>query len=183
MKKKVKTNWSAQTTDVKPEHKFMCDKVGVSYEPPVDAFPFDYFSLLLPETFFFQSVVNETNSNADLKQEMKGVPDKNWTKVTVEEIKLFIYIQYLFGIYHMPDTSMYWSTDPLLQVPAIADVMSKGRFKKTASIFISVTTGKHIPKVTQSLTHSSKSGLCWKLSSRTARNTTIPTKKSALMRL
>ena len=105
-KKKVETNWSAQTTDVKPEHKFMCDKVGESHELPVDASPFDYLSLLLPETFF-QSVANKTISYADLKQEIKGVPDMNWTKVTEDEIKLFVCIQYMFGIHHMPDTSMY----------------------------------------------------------------------------
>ena len=61
--------------------------------------------------------------------------DKQWKITNAAEMKLFIFIQYMFGIHRMPDTAMYWSTDPLLRVPAIADVMSRNRFQKLSQYF------------------------------------------------
>ena len=67
-------------------------------------------------------------------QQNKG-PDKTWKETTAAEMKLFIFIQFMFGIHRMPKMAMYWSTDPLLQVSAIADVMSKGWFQKLSQYF------------------------------------------------
>ena len=94
----------------------------MSHDLSADASPIGYLSLLLPETFF-SSVANETNSYAYLKQEIKGVPDKNWTKLIAEKTKLFIYLQYMFGIHHITDTRVYWSSDPLTRILVISDVM------------------------------------------------------------
>ena len=35
----------------------------------------------------------------------------------------------MFGIHRLPEANMYWFTDLLLRVPAIAEVMSRNRFK------------------------------------------------------
>ena len=121
-KKGVEVNWTTETKPVNLEHDFKQEKVGVPHDLPHNASPFDYFSLFLPESFF-EKMREETNIYAAAKQAEKGVSDKHWNNVTVKKIRLFICIQYMFGIHHMPDTTMYWSSDPLLRVPAIADVM------------------------------------------------------------
>ena len=43
-------------------------------------------------------------------------------------MKVFMFCQYMFGIHSLLEAAMYWSTDPLLRVSAVADVISKGRF-------------------------------------------------------
>ena len=93
-----------------------------------------FFSLLLPESFW-SDVAEQTNLYAQQKQEEKGAADKNWKPATPDEMKLFIFVQFMFGVHRMPETAMYWSTDPLLRVPAIADIMSKGRFQKLSQYF------------------------------------------------
>ena len=132
------THWSAQTKEIVPNFDELCEEgkleVGVSHNLPADATPFDFFSLLLPESFW-SDVAEQTNLYAQQKQEEKGAADKNWKPATPDEIKLFIFVQFMFGVHRMPETAMYWSTDPLLRVPAIADIMSKGRFQKLSQYF------------------------------------------------
>ena len=76
----------------------------------------------------------QTNLYAKQKQEGTG-EDKYWHEATADEVRLFIFLQYMFGIHQLPETSMYWSTDPLLRVPAVADVMSKKRYEKLSQYF------------------------------------------------
>ena len=122
-------------------------EVGVSHGLPADALPFDFlsFSLLLPESFW-SDVAEQTNLYAQQKQEEKGAADKNWKQATSDEIKLFIFVQFMFGVHRMPETAMYWSTDPLLRVPAIADVMSKGGFQKLSQYFHLNDNRTEVPK-------------------------------------
>ena len=47
----------------------------------------------------------------------------------------FLYISFMFGIHNMTAVDMYWSTDPLLRVPQVADVMGKSRFQKLNQYF------------------------------------------------
>ncbi|KAK7106183.1 piggyBac transposable element-derived protein 4-like [Littorina saxatilis] len=129
--------WSDKLSTVKEETVFEGftheGKVGVSHDLPVDATPFDYFSLLIPDKFW-SDVAEQTNLYATQKQQEKGV-DKYWKETTPEEIKIFIFVQFMFGIHHLPETSMYWSSDPLLRVAAIADVISKNRYEKLSQYF------------------------------------------------
>ena len=46
----------------------------------------------------------------------------------MEEVKAFIYINFMFGIHKLPGIKLYWSTDSLLQVNAVSDVMSRNRY-------------------------------------------------------
>ena len=107
--------------------------MGVDHTLPVGATPYEYFCFLLPETFW-TDVAHQTNVYAEQRQQNKG-PDKTWKETTAAEMKLFIFIQFMFGIHWMPEKAMCWSTDPLLQVSAIADVKSKGRFQKLSQYF------------------------------------------------
>ena len=125
------THWSAQMKETVPNLKF--DElheegkleVGMSQDLSADATPFDFFSLPLPE-LFWSDVAEQTNLYAQQKQEEKGEADNNWKQATSVEMKLFIFVPFMFGVHRMPETAMYWSTDSLLRVPAIV-VMSKGR--------------------------------------------------------
>lgn len=129
--------WSDQVSEVKEETVFQGytedGKIGVSHDLPVDATPFEYFSLLLP-AMFWSDAAEQTNVYAVQKQLEKGV-DKYWKQTTPEEMKIFIFVQFMFGIHHLPEASMYWSSDPLLRVSAIADVISKNRFEKLSQYF------------------------------------------------
>ena len=48
----------------------------------------------------------------------------------VEEIKTFIAIHILMGIHTLPELRNYWSSDNLLGVRAVANLVTKTRFKK-----------------------------------------------------
>ena len=102
-------------------------KVGVTHDLPVGATPFEYFSLILPREFW-ETFSTETNKYAAQKQAEKGV-DKQWHD-TSQDMQFFFFIQFIFGIMLLPETNMYWSTNPLLRIPAVADVMSRNRFNK-----------------------------------------------------
>ena len=131
----VKTNWRDNTKPIRLNKKFDATNpsVGPVHDLPADANQYDFFSLLISESFW-ETAAEQTNLYADQKQAEKE-PDKNWIKTTAEEMKLFIFIQFMFGIHKMPDTTLYWSSDPLLRVPAIADVMSRNRFQKLSQYF------------------------------------------------
>ena len=53
----------------------------------------------------------------------------NWKPMTVE-IKTFIAIHILMGIHMLAELRHYWSSDNALGVPAIANLVTKIRFKK-----------------------------------------------------
>ena len=54
----------------------------------------------------------------------------NWKPTMVEEIKTFIAVHTLMGIHTLPDLQHYWSIDNLLGVSAVANLITKTRFKK-----------------------------------------------------
>ena len=146
----ITTRWSDRTKPVRPTKQFAgfdCDdvKVGVSHDLPVGSSPFEYFSLLLPEEFW-NTLSSETNRYAVQRQALKKTTDTNWHETTPQEMKLFIFIQFMFGIHRLPEANMYWSTDPLLRVPAIAEVMSRNRFNKLNQYFHVNDNSKAVPK-------------------------------------
>jgi len=65
-----------------------------------------FLSLLLPKSFW-SDVAEQTNLYTQQKQEEKGAADKNWKQATSDEMKLFIFVQFMFGVHHMPETAMY----------------------------------------------------------------------------
>jgi hypothetical protein len=54
----------------------------------------------------------------------------NWKPTMVEEIKTFIAVHILMGIHTLPELRHYWSSDNLLGVPTVANLITKTGFKK-----------------------------------------------------
>ena len=144
----LKTNWCDRTSCVTPAKRFSGFeedgiKVGVTHDLPVGATPFEYFSLILPREFW-ETFSTETNKYAAQKQTEKGV-DKQWHD-TSQDMQFFFFIQFIFGIMLLPETNMYWSTNPLLRIPAVADGMSRNRFNKLNQYFHLHDNTKAVPK-------------------------------------
>lgn len=80
------------------------------------------------ETIFdhriLSNIVTETNRYA------KQNNSKDWTDVTLIEMKAFIGCLIVMGIHQLPALKHYWSSDPFLHVEAVASVMTANRFKK-----------------------------------------------------
>jgi hypothetical protein len=111
----VKSNFEARRQG-KPKHVFSASDREL-----------EYFSKLFDDILTL--IMNETNLYA--KQNFgSGSPSKNWVDTTIQEMKAFIGCLILMGIHQLPALSHFWSSDPLLNVDAIADVMMSKRFKK-----------------------------------------------------
>ena len=92
--------------------------------------PFDFFEKYIPD-LFYKKLAFETNRYAEQKMvELNRQVDSKWKKITVEEIKIFIYINFMFGIHSLPNIRQYCSTDPLLSVSSVSDAMSRNRYFK-----------------------------------------------------
>ena len=143
-KAKVDVSWTDQTKDVKIEHRFT-PKPTVNQTLPPTATPMDFLDLFVPD-LFFETLSEQTNKYATQKHEAAEKNDKYWTETTPDEMKIFLYIQYMFGIHHLPEADMYWSLDPLLRVPAIADIMGKSRYQKINQYFHIKDNTEALPK-------------------------------------
>ena len=104
--------------------------MGIDHTLPVDATPYDYFCLLLPETFC-TDVAHQTNVYAEQRQQ-------NMWKCNC----LFAFSLCLGST----ECQKQPCTDPLLQISAIADVMSKGRFQKLSHYFHLNENSAAVPK-------------------------------------
>ena len=73
---------------------------------------------------------------------------KVWTNsgMTPHPRRCNFFIQFMFGIVRLPETNMYWSTNPLLRIPAVADVMRRNRFNKLNQYFHLHDNTKAVPK-------------------------------------
>lgn len=83
----------------------------------------DFFGKLIDESII-QKIVDETNLYSEQEQ------SKNWTPLSCQEFIAFIGMLILMGIHKLPTLKCYWSSDPILRVNEIAEVMPASRFKK-----------------------------------------------------
>jgi hypothetical protein len=96
----------------------------------------DYFLSILTEEIL-EIIQDQTNLYATQERERRlggqevRMASCNWKPTTVE-IKTFIAIQILMGIHMLPELRHYWSSDNLLGVPAVSNLITKTRFKKLA---------------------------------------------------
>ncbi|XP_005091401.1 piggyBac transposable element-derived protein 4 [Aplysia californica] len=127
-----RTEWSETLRDVRLEP--FQEPVGPLHNLDENSKPIDFFHLFVPPTFLDEIVV-QTNLYAEQCQNNKGKRDTYWKAVTVSDIRKFLYLNIMFGIHHVPDSRLYWSVDPVLRVPAVADVMSRQRFEKINQYF------------------------------------------------
>ena len=100
---------------------------------PVTASPIDYFWLLFPIQLI-EVLVGFTNRYAAWKQHREG-PDPYWEDVTVPELRAFLGINILMGVNELPETDMYWSSDPLIGNAGIQKLMTCNRFQKIMQYF------------------------------------------------
>lgn len=109
----------------------------------------DYFLTILSEETL-KLIRDNTNLYATQERNRRhGVArsvTNNWTPTTVEEIKTYIAIHILMGIHSLPELQNYWSSDPILGIPAIADMMTKNRFKKLTENLHCNDNEKAVPK-------------------------------------
>ena len=103
-KAKVDVSWTDQIKDVTSEHKFT-PKPTVTHKLPPTATPMDIFDLFVPG-LFFKTLSEQTHKYGTRKQAAAEKNDKYWTETTPDEMKIFFYIQYRFGIHHLPKADM-----------------------------------------------------------------------------
>lgn len=82
-----------------------------------------YFLKIFDENLL-SLIVEQTNLYAQQK------PIKNWTPLSIPELKAYIGCLILMGIHQVPRLENYWSSDPLLGYKGVAEVFSSKRFKK-----------------------------------------------------
>ena len=115
----------------------------------------DYFRLLFCNDIV-ENLVEQTNLYATQPKTKtvlcrgtrvhKTLPTQNWTPVTKAEIEAFIGIFILMAIHQLPEIQHYWSSDPLLSVPAISQVMTSKRFKKLVETIHVNDNQKNLPR-------------------------------------
>ena len=77
---------------------------------------------------FLDKIVAQTNLYA--KQIMEEEKYNKWEKITRDELRAYIGFCILMGIANLPALDDYWSTDPVLRYPAIAERISRDRFRE-----------------------------------------------------
>jgi len=87
-----------------------------------------------------QNIVDQTNLYAQLTKSKsvrragrkfrESGQTKNWSPLTKAELDAFIGMHILMAIHVLPQLKHYWSSDPLLGVPAVSKVMTGKWFKK-----------------------------------------------------
>lgn len=87
----------------------------------------DFFHVFFPD-FLLEILITQTNLYARQKQQTH--PDPSWIPVTRDEMKAWLGMRVAMSILHLPQTSMYWSTDPLFGNLNIRKVMKRDRFDK-----------------------------------------------------
>ncbi|GFR82719.1 PiggyBac transposable element-derived protein 4-like [Elysia marginata] len=135
--------WSETLHDVEVE--LFTNRTG----PKVENFdleyscdPIEFFKLFIPDTFI-TLLTQQTNLYA---QQQKATA--SYTPVTEGEIYVLLYINMMFGVHKLPSYLFYWSSDPLLHVPAVASVMSRNRYQQI-SRYLHLTNSVAQPKRNQ----------------------------------
>ncbi|PVH75547.1 hypothetical protein DL98DRAFT_518555, partial [Cadophora sp. DSE1049] len=86
-------------------------KATLSPDFPATAKPYDYFTLFFTPTFL-QIITSNTNRYANLQRiRVKQERSRQWRKLLVEELFVFIKILVYMGIHEEPRIDMYWNTD------------------------------------------------------------------------
>ena len=134
-------NWTDKTKDVKTEHKFT-PKPTVTHTLPPTATLMD-FNPFVPDCFSKHFLSRQTNMPPKSKKLQGEMTNTGQQQL---QMKIFLYIQYTFSIHHLPEVDMYWSLDPLLRGPAIADVMGNDKYQKINQYFHIKDNTKALPK-------------------------------------
>ena len=93
----------------------------------------EYFKCLMSENII-NNIVTQTNLYASQERvdprTKKMKKTNNWVDTSTEEIEAFFGMLIIMGIHSLPHVCNYWSSDPILRVESISNVMPLKRFKK-----------------------------------------------------
>ena len=134
------TEWGNEVTDHfknltlnLDKHPRYCDGVSSREREIV------YFEQLI-DANVLQNIVTQTNLYASQERTVtrNGVPvvvrTLNWVDLTVNELRAFIGCLIIMGIHVLPSVDNYWSSDSILGVPEISQVMTLKRYKKIIEV-------------------------------------------------
>ena len=105
----------------------------------------DFFKLVFPEDLI-ELIVNETNRNAEQKQQQAGSVDKDWTPVNNRDIEAYLAIRFIQGINSLPSERCYWSINPVLGVTKVKNIMSRNRYLKINTYLHFNSSSKALPR-------------------------------------
>jgi len=116
---------------------------------------FDYFRSLFSDDTV-HNIVDQTNLYAQQTRSKyirragykvwESGQTKNWSPLMPAELHAFIGMHILMAIHLLPQLKHYWSSDPLLGVPAVSKVMTGKRFKKITETIHVNDNEKNLPK-------------------------------------
>ena len=122
--------WSDQLSNVTEKMGAFTEYEGGLHDLPIDSLPLDYFKLFVTDKCIEDFVI-QTNLYAEQQltnQSGSRTSAIKWSPVNADEINKYIYINIMFGLHQVPDGRLYWSSDNMWRVPAVADVMSRDRY-------------------------------------------------------
>ena len=104
---------------------------GLSVELPDEPMPLDFFNILFDQGMW-EIMVTETNRYAETRINSQCLKPfsrlRNWTDVTVDEMKVFISLTLAMGLVRKPDVSDYYSNEECYETPFFSKMMSRDRF-------------------------------------------------------
>lgn len=131
--------WSSTLTDVAVD--IFTQRTGPDVPLTYKSEPSEFFDLFLGPAFF-ESCATQTKLYASLRGNTEFC-------VTPDDMRTFFYCNIMFGIHVLPNLYNYWSSDPLLKVSAIADVISRNRYLELSRYFHINDNSTYIPKGTE----------------------------------
>ncbi|KAG5881322.1 hypothetical protein JTB14_025707 [Gonioctena quinquepunctata] len=105
------------------------DKLSISFDNP-SVF---HISACMKEICFFQEIFNDDSFSLIVQQTnlyADQISIRNWSPLSTPELKVYIGCLILMEINKLPKLEHYWTSDPLLSVENICDVMNSKRFEK-----------------------------------------------------
>ena len=133
------TTWSEELKPVTIRD--FASRVGPAVDIPES--PMETFELFYSEDLQ-KMIVDESNRYA--RQVMGDEKYRDWTKITVEELKAFFGFSILMGIDHLPSVDDYWSKDPLLHYAPIADKIPRWHFREISRYLHFVNNEDLVPR-------------------------------------
>lgn len=110
------------------EFEGLCSSVHEMLPKPTYEFSKTDAELVYLEQFLDEEILSkicyETNLYAFQNK------SKNWKDITVSELKAFLGVNIIMGIHVLPAACNYWSSDPILNVHSVSNVMTVSRYKK-----------------------------------------------------
>ena len=126
----IRLKWSGKVVSAQKK-RFVVENTGVRHAIPAKTdFGEAYHCLNLFVTdAMMELLVVETNRYYEPNKPV-GRNSRDWKPLTVEEFRDFVAVTIIMSFHTVPSIEHYWSSDPLLRVPAIQQVMGRSRYQQ-----------------------------------------------------